>query len=105
MARMHHIPEEITNDLGELLSQLAALDFIPRASRYEPQSFGNYYVTLSRADGFLRIIRDRSKYCIDGERKELEPVGLWRAFDDREEFAKKLLSWVKGGLALQSQTR
>jgi hypothetical protein len=31
---MGDLPQEITNDLGDLLAELAALGFVPRSSRY-----------------------------------------------------------------------
>jgi hypothetical protein len=76
---------------------LSSLHYVSCRARakYEPQSFGDYYGILSGPNGFVRLIRDRSKYCVDGEQKDLEPVGLWGAFDNREEFTMKVLSWLK----------
>jgi hypothetical protein len=31
---------------------------------------------------------------LEGSRSELEPVGLWRAFDEPTLFEEKLLSWL-----------
>jgi hypothetical protein len=93
---MKHLPVEIVQDLQGLLDRLNALGCVPAGGRYDPDVFGNYYVNFSGRKGPFRIIRDRSQYMVEGDRAVLERAGLWRAFDDREEFAARLLSWLEG---------
>jgi hypothetical protein len=42
----------------------------------------------------LRVIKDRSQWMLDGAKKDLERAGLWRAFDDTEEFRDALLAYI-----------
>lgn len=48
------------------------------------------------SDGFrtIRVIKDRSQWMLKGVRDQLEPFGLWRAFDDTQEFRAALLTYV-----------
>lgn len=46
------------------------------------------------------VVRDRSQYRLDGPDAELlKRVGLWRAFDQREEFEEALVNWLRSGAA------
>jgi hypothetical protein len=89
------IPKQITRDIGDLLSRLAELGYMPTRAQYDAQSFGNYFVDLGSEQGWLRIVRDRNQYFVDVTSKEqLKNAGLFRAFDDRKEFERALLSWL-----------
>ena len=90
----HELPGEIRADIGTLLDHLAAAGFRPVGSRYEPASFGDYLVDFRGPTGSLRITRDRGQYMLEGDRGELESAGLWRAFDDRDEFTQRLTDWA-----------
>lgn len=41
------------------------------------------------------IIRDRSQWMLKGERKDLEPLGLSRAYDSASEFVEALKRYVR----------
>jgi hypothetical protein len=43
----------------------------------------------------IHITKDKSQWIIPGERKDLEPKGLWKAFDDTHEFKDVLVSYIK----------
>jgi hypothetical protein len=91
---MHYLCQEIESDLQGVLVDLKDRHFVPRNSIYDPQAFGNYYVDFIGPNKSFRIVKDRSQYMLEGDRHDLEPFGLWRAFDNREEFAKALFSWL-----------
>lgn len=93
---MKPLPVEIVQDLHILLDPLRSLGFIPTDGQYDSDVFGNYYASFLGPKGRLRIIRDRSQYMVEGDPALLERAGLWRAFDDREEFAARLLFWLEG---------
>ena len=88
------LAEPVAVDLAELLPSLAARGFRPSHCEYTPDSFGNYLVDFSSATRSFRIVRDRSQYSLDGVQAELSSAGLWRAFDDKKEFANALLAWL-----------
>jgi hypothetical protein len=92
----HEIPIEVASDIGPLLGQLAEFGYQPADSRYDPTSFGNYYVDLMSGQTWLRIVRDRNQYFIDTASKEqLRQRGMLRAFDDRRAFEQALLQWLR----------
>jgi hypothetical protein len=89
------LPEPVAVDLAELLPRLAAQGFHPSHCEYTPEAFGNYSVDFKAPTRSFRVIRDRSQYMLDGDQKELADPGLWRAFDDKKEFANVLLAWLE----------
>jgi hypothetical protein len=92
-----NLPIEITKEAGALISALQAAGWTVVESLYSPKSFGNWYVDLHRSGIVIRLVKDRSQYMIRGHRKEeLEPVGLWKAFDSVEEFSQAILKWAAG---------
>jgi hypothetical protein len=92
----HEVPNAIASDIGEVLSELAFLGYVPVGSRYSPESFGNYYVDLASPDGALRIVRDRLQYSVETQAiDQLKRAGMFRAFDDRETFQSALLSFLR----------
>ena len=93
----HDVPDAIASDLGEILSELASLGYVPVASRYSPESFANYYVDLESPDGALRIVRDKSQYHVDMQAiDELKRAGMFRAFDELDTFRIALISFLRG---------
>jgi hypothetical protein len=42
----------------------------------------------------IRVIKDRSQWMLVGEQNQLERAGLWRAFDDTQEFRDALLAYL-----------
>ena len=93
----HQVPREVAEDIGPFLSQLGAeFGYQPTDSRYDSQSFGNYYVDLLAGKTLLRIVRDRSQYYIDAKSTEQLPKsGMLRAFDDRRAFERAVLEWLR----------
>jgi hypothetical protein len=87
------IAPEIRTDIGLLLDRLAGLGYWVVASDYSPESFGNWVVDLAGPAAF-RIGRDRSQFMVTADRQSLERADLWRAIDDREEFARLVLAWA-----------
>ena len=92
----HQVPEEVAQDIGPFLSQLAKFGYQLTDSRYDSQSFGNYYVDLLAGKTSLRIVRDRSQYYIDTKSTDqLRKSGMLRAFDDRAAFERAVLEWLR----------
>jgi hypothetical protein len=90
------IPNEVEEDIGELIRTIHSLGAEVTDARYDAQSFGNYEVSFHTPKVAFRITRDRSQYMIHGpERRQLEQAGLWRAFDRRIEFEETLLEWLR----------
>jgi len=57
--------------------------------------FGNWQVKLHRAGNLLELVKDRSQYMVGGPPTEaIKAAGLWRAFDDLEEFRSALVKWA-----------
>jgi hypothetical protein len=88
--------QHIVDDLCALTGSLSALGFAPKKYEYLSESFGNYFIDFESSAFKFRIVRDRSQYFVEGEKDELEPVGLWRAFDDKTLFGQAVLEWAKG---------
>jgi hypothetical protein len=88
------LAEPVAADLAELLPRLAERGFHPSHWEYTPEAFGNYLIDFKAPTRSFRVIRDRSQYILGGDQEELAAAGLWRAFDDKAEFANALLSWL-----------
>jgi hypothetical protein len=85
--------ERIKRDFGTELAQLELLGYQVAGSQYNEAAFGNWFVDLVGPTS-LRVVRDRGQYLLEGPRSSLEQHGLWRAFDDRAEFASRLLAYA-----------
>ena len=92
----HAIPKEVAKDIGPFLKRLADIGYAPYDSRYDPKSFGNYYVDLRAGEVWLRVVRDRSQYYVDTNSPDrLREEGMLRAFDDRKAFERTVLEWLR----------
>jgi hypothetical protein len=90
-----NIPVEVETEAGELIAELNSAGWTVSTSHYDAKSFGNWYVDLRRADLTLRLVKDRSQYMIGGPpTKTIKATGLWRAFDDLEEFRHAIVKWA-----------
>jgi hypothetical protein len=90
-----NIPVEVETEAGELIAELHSAGWTVSTSRYDGKSFGNWYVDLRRADLTLRLVKDRSQYMVDGPpTNEIKAAGLYRAFDDLEEFRHAIVKWA-----------
>jgi hypothetical protein len=89
------LPEQIAADLGDLVAELEKLGLRVTNSRYDAQSFGDYFVDLAGPFDTLRLSRDRLRYIILGDEGLLKRLDLFHAFDDREEFQKAVLTYVR----------
>jgi hypothetical protein len=89
------IAPEIRAEIGVLLDQLARLGYRVVGFRYSPECFGNWVVELAGPKAFS-MCKDRSQFMVSAGRESLERAGLWRALDDREEFARLVLAWAAG---------
>jgi hypothetical protein len=86
---------EVAREVGALISQLQAAGWTVSFARYDPRAFGNWYVDLCHADDNIRLMKDRSQYMFEGPTiKELQAAGLWRAFDDLDEFCRAVIHWA-----------
>ena len=89
------LPDKVEIEVGALILQLREAGWVVSTSRYDAKVFGNWYVELHRADRMIRLVKDRSQYLIDGSHmEEIKAAGLWRVFDDLEEFWRAVSKWI-----------
>jgi hypothetical protein len=91
----YHVPAAIVEDVGSLLAQLFSIGFNVVDSAYSATDFGNYYVGLQRESVTLRLTRDRSQYIIDAPIDRLKALGIFRAFNSRDEFAEAVFMYIQ----------
>jgi hypothetical protein len=90
-----NMPAEVEAEAGELIAELHSAGWTVSRSHYDARVFGNWYVDLRRADLTLRLVKDRSQYMVDGlPINEIKAAGLWRAFDDLEDFRHTVVKWA-----------
>ena len=85
----------IVEDIGPLLTELKRLGVVEIASSYYAEHFGDYYVDLRGPTGSFRITRDRSQYILFGDDERLKSMGLFRAFDSRDQFHDAALRYAQ----------
>lgn len=88
------LPAEIESALGSLTNDLADLGYVATADQ-PSASFGDFLVRFEGKRNSFAIARDRGQFIVHGDRTELEPIGLWRAFDLVTELEPPLLSWLR----------
>jgi hypothetical protein len=90
------IPVEVETEAGELISELRSAGWKVSISHYEAKSFGNWYLDVTHAVRTIHLVKDRSQYMITRQSPpELNAAGLWRAFDNLQEFRHLLIRWIK----------
>src|SRR5262249_41944852 len=89
------IPEPIVEALGPLMQRLAALGYQPTSGRFDPDLFGNFLVGFENGTQRFELVRDRSQFMVEGEPSELEPFGLFQAFNSVAELEAPLLTWLE----------
>ena len=89
------IAAEISSDIGPLIEQLEELGLRVEGSRYDAKSFGDFYVDFLGSRGSFRVVRDRSQYYLDGDIERLKELGLFKAFDSRDEFSVAVLGLAR----------
>jgi hypothetical protein len=88
-------PNRYFSEIEELVDALAGLGFPLVRYSEEPRAFNNFYADFSNGSVCFRVIRDRSQFMVDGEKRTLELSGLWKAFDNQSTFEQALLKWVR----------
>jgi hypothetical protein len=88
------VSDQIRSEVGTLLDELRALGWTVSASRYDRDVMGNWFVDISRMEVKLRLIKDRGQYSVDGPRQELAAEGLWRIYDNVEEFSRSIVGFA-----------
>ena len=90
------VPVEVEAEAGELISELHSAGWTVSTSHYDGNSFGNWYIDVHRAGRNICLVKDRSQYMIAGPpTPEIKAAGLWKAFDDLQEFREVLIRWAK----------
>jgi len=89
------LPPNIASELGPLAGALAKEGFGPVACE-ESACFGNFTATFSNGKRSVVVCRDRGQFHVEGERKSLEPAGLWRSFHGSRELLSPLVLWLRG---------
>ncbi len=89
------IATAIQQDIGPLLAELSKLKMGVVESTFDVTSFGNYKVALAGPTDSFAIVRDKGQYLIDGDVNALKRMGLWRAYDSREDFRTAVLAYAR----------
>jgi len=87
-------PKKCIDEYSDLLGSLSNRGFRLINYSQEPTAFDNFCADFSDGKTSFRILRDRSQLFLEGKKADLEPHGLWKAFDDRSDFEKALLNWI-----------
>jgi hypothetical protein len=61
---------------------------------YDPETFGNWYVDLTRGDVTIRLVKDRSQYYVAGPTESIKAAGLWKSFAELNDFRDAVASWA-----------
>lgn len=91
-----NVPGEVEAEIGTLISKLHVMGWSVIAAYYESKFFGDWYVDLVRGAVMMRLAKDRSQYMIQKPFLQVKDAGVWRAFDDVEEFQTAILNWAMG---------
>lgn len=94
MLSITDLPAEFA-EAGKAISCLVERGWQICGHRYDQQSFGNWYVDFCRQGRTIRLVKDRSQYVVAGTADELKAHGLWRAFNEVEEFQRAVIAWVE----------
>ena len=89
--------QAIQDEIGGLLAHLEDAGFEIVESSYDEQSFGDFSIELQSEKAHVHIIRDRGQLYLRGDRRQLEPVDLWRVYDDRVAFQAAVLAYLEIG--------
>ena len=88
-------PNRYFRDIEEFVKVLSHAGFSLVRYSEEPRAFDNLYADFSNGQTTFRVVRDRSQWMVDGEKQLLERYGLWKAFDDQQEFESALFRFAK----------
>lgn len=88
------IHPKILEDIGPIITTLLAHGYSVVEDSYDAQQFGDYQVRFIGKARTFDIVKDRGQFMLYGKRDELEPIGLWRAYNTPEEFCRDVLKWV-----------
>ena len=80
-------------DLDILKEALEPLGF--KVVKSESGTMDSGMAVFSNEEKQIEITKDRSQWMFAGPRSELEPIELWRAFDDTYEFKDALVKYIK----------
>jgi hypothetical protein len=80
-------------DIDILATAMESIGF--RLVQSEAGTMDSGSAEFSDGERKLRISKDRSQWMFCGSQRELEPWGLWRAFDDTLEFRDAIVDYIK----------
>ena len=85
------LPRIVESDIGSLISRLS--DHGYRVELMNEGSMHSYQVALLGPRELI-ITADKGQLSVEGDRAELEAAGLWKAFDDKQEFESSVLKFL-----------
>ncbi|WP_066727586.1 hypothetical protein [Desulfuromonas sp. DDH964] len=94
-SRMNMTEKRYFYVVSKMAEKLKILGFELTNYTEEPRAFNNFLAEFSDGSFSFTFVRDRSQFILNGEKDELEPYGLWKAFNGPDEFLDKLLFWLK----------
>jgi hypothetical protein len=92
--RSSELPEQIKEEIGPPISLLGVAGWVVNDCYYDPKSFGNWYVDLTRGDLTIRLVKDRSQYYVSGQAESIKAAGLRKAFNDLNDFREAVAAWA-----------
>ena len=85
------LPKTVESDIGSLISRL--MDHGYKVELMNEGPMHSYQVALL-GPRKLTITADKGQLFVEGDRAELEAAGLWKAFDDNQEFESSVLKFL-----------
>jgi len=88
------LPRAVAREVLSIIERLLEKGWQVSSHRYDPKSFGNWYVDLVRLGLEIRVVKDRSQFFVTGpSMDDLQGAGLGHSFDDPERFRQVLIAW------------
>lgn len=92
---LRKLPARVNREILLIIHELLEIGWQISFVRYDPRSFGNWYVDLIRPNSDIRVVKDRSQYFATGPSlNELQRAGLGNSFDDPQQFRQTLAAWA-----------
>jgi len=78
-------------DLEKIIAVMNELGF--RLTSTESGTMDSGLAVFAKDSTRATILKDRSQWILEGEAEELKAHGLWRAFDEADDFCEALQSY------------
>jgi hypothetical protein len=89
------LPAELVAEIPVLIPYLLQAGWEIFEFRYEPETFGNWYVDFFRSSRNIRLVKDRSQYFVNAPKADLEAAGMSHVFTNATEFQQSVIEGIK----------